>query len=726
MLLNDLMKQFNETVGETGPKFTGYWKSKDPAPAGKKMVGEEEKTLEASTLDTDIEFEPGPDTEFDKKELAALLTQKLTNLAPKEERAIRLKIFYDYTFDQIGEKFGVTGTRARDIFNRGIRKLKHPSRSREMRPFLEDENPTDKVTMDIPLFLRMMEYAKEDAKTDMDLHDVTERAIALMKEHEYLCMDNYNDLVGGEATGGEQPTNEFKDTAQYGDDSGKNINHEIFQLLKNGATVYSNAAGRMGKVLKANNDGVVIASKRGKGFTSFNSGDPVKIKQDENEPNTYHIINEEKKGLYYYVNKRKKAGTSRSKDHAKAPSAQDWKNAAKTAKESIDEDFQWTNPNLSQDEHNKVNKLIQQKLKSKTIDVDKLVKDPRPYKDRLPQGKETAPMPVYDRNVPSFMPTSKVKPKQQVSASKDAPQTDEDWMDDLYSAGRNFADTASLGTYKYARAGADWAAKNAMHQLGYADKGTDYQKELDQEVEKLDKDWKENPGASLAGMGAALAIPVAGEYGAAVKGAQGLAGQALDTYSKAVKMYPLAKAALGYKDMKNPKVEDVELEENLLSRIAGLVGAYYGAQMGIPDAIMSTMDMPLGTYELTQHILGGVAGYALGATMGDVAIGSLKALTKRMLRGALNKAIQSIKGGTPQDQAWKNYEAEVKAQYEKIKAAAEQGNKQEPKLFDKTTTEGKIKGVDGKACWPGKRYAGKEKKADGTYKDICVPVKKGK
>lgn len=39
-----------------------------------------------------------------------------------------------------------------------------------------------------------------------------------------------------------------------------------------------------------------------------------------------------KKGLYYYVNKRKKAGTSRSKNSPSAPSAQDWKNAAKTAK----------------------------------------------------------------------------------------------------------------------------------------------------------------------------------------------------------------------------------------------------------------------------------------------------------------------------------------------------------------------------------------------------------
>ena len=42
----------------------------------------------------------------------------------------------------------------------------------------------------------------------------------------------------------------------------------------------------------------------------------------------------EPKGLYYNVNKRKKAGTSRSKNNPKAPSDADWKNAAKTAKVS--------------------------------------------------------------------------------------------------------------------------------------------------------------------------------------------------------------------------------------------------------------------------------------------------------------------------------------------------------------------------------------------------------
>ena len=49
-------------------------------------------------------------------------------------------------------------------------------------------------------------------------------------------------------------------------------------------------------------------------------------------------IAEENKGLYYNVNKRKKSGTSRDADSPKAPTAQAWKDAAKTAKkESVAE-----------------------------------------------------------------------------------------------------------------------------------------------------------------------------------------------------------------------------------------------------------------------------------------------------------------------------------------------------------------------------------------------------
>ena len=41
-------------------------------------------------------------------------------------------------------------------------------------------NPEDKITVDVPLFIRLLEYAREDAKSDMDLHKVTENILKLL------------------------------------------------------------------------------------------------------------------------------------------------------------------------------------------------------------------------------------------------------------------------------------------------------------------------------------------------------------------------------------------------------------------------------------------------------------------------------------------------------------------------------------------------------------------
>ena len=60
----------------------------------------------------------------------------------------------------------------------------------------KEEDKVDTITMDIPLFLRMLEYSREDASQDMDLHDVTEKAISLGKERGILQMDDYNEIIG--------------------------------------------------------------------------------------------------------------------------------------------------------------------------------------------------------------------------------------------------------------------------------------------------------------------------------------------------------------------------------------------------------------------------------------------------------------------------------------------------------------------------------------------------
>jgi hypothetical protein len=65
----------------------------------------------------------------------------------------------------------------------------------------KSEDKVDTITMDIPLFLRMLEYSREDAEQDLDLHDVTEKANKLGKERGILQMDDYEEIVGVDGEG---------------------------------------------------------------------------------------------------------------------------------------------------------------------------------------------------------------------------------------------------------------------------------------------------------------------------------------------------------------------------------------------------------------------------------------------------------------------------------------------------------------------------------------------
>ena len=64
------------------------------------------------------------------------------------------------------------------------------------KPLPEQEDPTDLIAMDVPLFLRMLEWAKEEAAEDVDLHEVTTRAIEAVKLRGLLSMEDYQDIIG--------------------------------------------------------------------------------------------------------------------------------------------------------------------------------------------------------------------------------------------------------------------------------------------------------------------------------------------------------------------------------------------------------------------------------------------------------------------------------------------------------------------------------------------------
>ncbi len=57
------------------------------------------------------------------------------------------------------------------------------------------EDKVDKISVDVPLFIRLLEYAREDAKTDMDLHTLTEKIIKASKLNHTLSMKDYDSLV---------------------------------------------------------------------------------------------------------------------------------------------------------------------------------------------------------------------------------------------------------------------------------------------------------------------------------------------------------------------------------------------------------------------------------------------------------------------------------------------------------------------------------------------------
>ena len=64
-----------------------------------------------------------------------------------------------------------------------------------------EENPVDEIRMDVPLFMRCLEFAREDAQDDADLHHLVEKAVELSKDSKTLTMDNYDELAGGVSEG---------------------------------------------------------------------------------------------------------------------------------------------------------------------------------------------------------------------------------------------------------------------------------------------------------------------------------------------------------------------------------------------------------------------------------------------------------------------------------------------------------------------------------------------
>jgi len=102
-------------------------------------VGEDED----SELGNFIESEdtPSPSDTVTRAALRARLEQLLGTLHPREARILRLRFGLangqSYTLEEVGQKFGLTRERIRQIEGRALRRLRHPRRSRHLRDYVD-------------------------------------------------------------------------------------------------------------------------------------------------------------------------------------------------------------------------------------------------------------------------------------------------------------------------------------------------------------------------------------------------------------------------------------------------------------------------------------------------------------------------------------------------------------------------------------------------------------
>ncbi len=113
--------------------------SKEPVSLEKPVGDEEDSNLGDFIEDTKA---LAPLEQAIKSNLGEATTKILSTLTPREERVLRMRFGVgmntDHTLEEVGLQFSVTRERIRQIEAKALRKLKHPSRSKQLKSFLEN------------------------------------------------------------------------------------------------------------------------------------------------------------------------------------------------------------------------------------------------------------------------------------------------------------------------------------------------------------------------------------------------------------------------------------------------------------------------------------------------------------------------------------------------------------------------------------------------------------
>jgi hypothetical protein len=178
-----------------------------------------------------------------------------------------------------------------------------------------EKDPIDIVTLDVPLFIRMLEYAKEEAADDIVLHDIATKTIALSKQRGILSMEDYEAIIPEPQP--EKQLNEIK------------IGDKVVADKEYG--------GAKGEVVDIRGSFIVVKTK--KGNESYHESDLTVLNEDQLDENL------DDKAKVYWMQQLKQRKIDKLPDNPKAAYlAQMAKNS--NLEEDLDVGHQDDEPNM--------------------------------------------------------------------------------------------------------------------------------------------------------------------------------------------------------------------------------------------------------------------------------------------------------------------------------------------------------------------------------------------
>jgi hypothetical protein len=163
--------------------------------------------IEAALTKNQKQLDVDGDGDIEGDDLADLRAMKKENIVKEENKKykkgdkLKIKLKNGKEFDVVFVDYsGTDGIAFGKFKNKEGENVTKPFSLSAIVETINEVNPSsedaiDIVTLDVPLFIRMLEYAKEEAADDMVLHDIATKTIALSKQRGILSMEDYEVLI---------------------------------------------------------------------------------------------------------------------------------------------------------------------------------------------------------------------------------------------------------------------------------------------------------------------------------------------------------------------------------------------------------------------------------------------------------------------------------------------------------------------------------------------------